>query len=235
MPLLVYVVGASAQEAAAMSLVIVAASTWLGVWEYGRAGHVQLKAAVAFSWTGVIGSWLGAYGHRLVRGEVLLMLFGILLLLARWLMMRQSQSPACGDGRRSCADLFPRTCWLKVAGIGPAVGAVNGFFGIGGGFLIVPALALILRFPHRHAVGTSLCIIAFISLGGILGHLQFGDLDVRATGLVLLGSATGMLLGARLPVLVSPKVMGRAMATVTVSIALTLFVMNAVKLLGVHV
>ena len=82
-PLLVYVVGATPQEAVAMSLVIVAASTVLGVWEYGRVGQVKVKAALAFSWTGVIGSWAGAYGHRLVRGEVLLVLFGLSTLKIR--------------------------------------------------------------------------------------------------------------------------------------------------------
>lgn len=231
-PLLVYVVGMSAQEAAAMSLVIVAASTALGVWEYGRAGHVKVKAALAFSWTGAIGSWAGAYGHRLVRGEVLLVLFGLLMLGARWLMMRQGARSGAEAWEASCADRFPRTCWIKVAGVGLGIGAVNGVFGVGGGFMIVPALVLILAFPQRQAVGTSLLIIAMISLGGIAGHLQFGHLNGRLTGLVLVGSAADMLLGARLPALVPSRVMSRAVASVTVSIALTLIVVNAAKLLG---
>jgi uncharacterized membrane protein YfcA len=232
-PLLVYVVGTTVQEAAAISLVIVAASALLGVWEYGKAGLVKAKAVAAFSWTGVLGAWGGAYGHHLVKKEVLLLLFGFLLLFARALMIRQSRLLAAAEPESSCAVRFPRTCWLKVAGIGLAIGVLNGVFGVGGGFMIVPALVLILKFPSRLAIGTSLTIISLISIGGIVGHLQFGHLDGRLTALVFLGSAAGILLGARLGGFISPKAMGRTVASITVSLALWLILFNSAKLLGV--
>ncbi|MDF0642449.1 MAG: sulfite exporter TauE/SafE family protein [Nitrospira sp.] len=229
-PALVYLAGVPAKEAAAMSLVIVAASAWFGMWDYSRLGLVRPKAAVAFSGTGSIGSWLGADGHQLVQGEVLLIGFGIMLLLARYLTHRHSRT-AQAESDMSCAARFSRACWLKLAALGLAVGLLNGFFGVGGGFLIVPALTLFAGFAAREAVGTSLCVIAIISLGGLARHLETGVLHGPLLPLVLLGSAAGMLLGARLGQIVSPPTMGRVTASITVVTAVTLIAVNTAKIL----
>lgn len=230
-PLLVYVAGVPVQQAVAMSLVIVAASALAGVWEYGRAGEVRGRAVLAFAPTGLLGSWVGAYGHRLVRGEVLLVLFGFLLLAARALMMTQGRRVVAGDEGR-CAVAFPRTCWLTIAAIGLVVGVLSGFFGVGGGFMIVPALILILKFPQRVAIGTSLSVIAVIALGGVAAHLRLGQLDPRVTALVALGGLVGLLAAARLGRVAPPAAVGRVTAGVTVSLALWLILVNGFKLLG---
>jgi len=231
-PMLVYVLGTTVREATAMSLVIVASSALLGVWEYGRAGNVRVKAALVFSGTGAVGAWGGAYAHQLVRPEVLLVLFGVLLLGAAAKML-QWKPPADAEATdESCADRFPRTCWIKVSGIGFLVGILTGFFGVGGGFVIVPALVLVLGFPMRLAVGTSLLIIALISIGGLAGHLQFGRFDVRLAVLVTLGSAAGILLGARLGRVAPPDRMTRAFALVTIGVAIPLILHNAIRLGG---
>ena len=231
-PLLVYVVGVSIQEAAAMSLVVVATSSLFGTWEYGRAGQVKVKATVAFTWTGMLGAWGGAYGQHLIPKEILLIAFGFLLLLARWLVIRQATLLSRAEGKSACAEHFPGTCWLKAAGIGFAVGVLNGFFGVGGGFMIVAALVLTLGFPTRLAIGTSLSIIAPIAIVGIVGHLEFGVLDKQLTGLVLLGGLVGMIFGARFGQLASPTIMNRVTASMTVGIALALIVFNVSKLVG---
>jgi uncharacterized protein len=231
-PLLVYVVGVTVQEAAAMSLVVVAASSMFGTWEYGRAGQVKVKATLAFTWTGVFGAWGGAYGHHLIPKEILLVAFGFLLLLSRWLIIRQAKILSRMESKSTCAEHFPGDCWMKAAGIGLAVGVLNGFFGVGGGFMIVAALVLSLGFPTRLAIGTSLSIIAPIAIAGIVGHLEFGVLDTQITGLVLLGSIAGMLLGARFGQLAPPTIMNRVTASITVSIALALILLNTAKLVG---
>ena len=79
-PMMVYIAGIPVQQAPAMSLVIVACSALFGSWDYGRAGLVKGKAALAFSWAGILGSWIGAYGNSLAQREMLLILFGIMLL-----------------------------------------------------------------------------------------------------------------------------------------------------------
>jgi uncharacterized membrane protein YfcA len=234
MPLMVYIAGMSLQQAAAMSLMIVATSSLVGAWEYGRRGLVKTKAAAAFSWTGMLGSWGGAFGHRLVQEEVLLVLFGLLLLLVRGLMARLQRPAVEDENEESCATQFPRTCWLKVGAIGLVVGAINGIFGVGGGFMVVPALMLLLRFPARAAIGTSLMIIALISIGGVIGHLQFGRIDWNLLAYVLFGSVTGMLLGVRAGSWVSPAVMSRVTSSITISIAVILIVANVMKLWRLH-
>lgn len=229
-PLLVYALGATARDATAMSLMIVGASALLGVWDYGRAGEVRVKAALVFSGTGAVGAWGGAYAHQLVRQEVLLVLFGMLMLGAATKMLRW-KSPVSGrETDENCADRFPRACWVKVSGIGLLVGIMTGFFGVGGGFVIVPALVLVLGFPMRLAVGTSLLIIALISVGGLAGHLQFGQFDGRLATLVFLGSAAGVLLGTRLGRAGSPERMTRAFAFVTIGVAIPLILHNAIRL-----
>jgi hypothetical protein len=229
-PLLVYVLGTTVRDATAMSLLIVGVSALLGVWEYGRAGEVKVKAALVFSGTGAVGAWAGAYAHQLVRGEVLLVLFGALMLGAAVKMLRWKPPAAAEAADESCAYRFPRTCWIKVSALGTVVGLLTGFFGVGGGFVIVPALVLILKFPMRLAVGTSLLIIALISIGGLVGHLQFGRFDARLAMLVLLGSAAGILLGTRLGRAGSPERMTRAFAFVTIGVAIPLILHNAIRL-----
>jgi uncharacterized membrane protein YfcA len=232
-PLLVYALGTTARDATAMSLMIVGASALLGVWEYGRAGEVRIKAALVFSGTGAVGAWGGAYAHQLVREEVMLVLFGMLMLGAAAKMLRWKPPAVTANDGECCADRFSRTCWVKVSGIGLLVGIMTGFFGVGGGFVIVPALVLILKFPTRLAVGTSLLIIALISIGGLAGHLQFGRFDGRLAALVLLGSAAGIILGTRWGRMGSPERMTRAFALVTIGIAVPLILHNAIRL-GAH-
>lgn len=234
-PMMVYIAGIPVRQAAAMSLMIVATSSLLGAWEYGRHGLVKPKAAAAFSWTGMAGAWAGAFGHHLVPDEVLLICFGLLLLLTRTLIARQRALMNQTEQQDGCATHFPRACWLKVGAIGLVVGTLNGVFGVGGGFLVVPALSVVLGFPARVAIGTSLTIISLISISGVIGHLQFGRIDWPLTGLVLVGSLSGMLVGVRVGAWLSPTTMGRITATVTVMVATILIVVNGAKLAGFQI
>jgi uncharacterized protein len=232
LPLLIYIVGTPVQQAAAMSLVIVAVSSLVGAWEYSRQGFIKIKAVAAFSWSGMLGAWGGAFGHRLIREEILLILFGLLLLLTRALIARQRAFPATAQPEQNPVDLFSRRCWLKVAGVGAGVGVINGLFGVGGGFMIVPALVLILGFPAKLAVGTSLAVIALLSFGGIMGHLQVGDIQWDLLPYILAGSVGGILCGVRLGEWLSPATTNRFTASISVMIALSMIVTNTARLLG---
>lgn len=106
-PILVYVLGESAQAAAAMSLVVVALSALLGVYQRRASGEVRVKAALIFSATGVVGAWGGAVGHRFVREETTLLLFGLLMVVAARQMWQQSGHPQDSSSTESCADGFP--------------------------------------------------------------------------------------------------------------------------------
>jgi hypothetical protein len=231
-PLLVYLLGLKVQPATALSLVVVAASALIGLYQRRQSGEVKLKPALIFSVTGAAGAWVGAFGHRFVQEETVLLLFGVVMIVAAWQMWRrsdQSDSRATGE---SCAERFPRSCWIKVSLIGMAVGLLTGFFGIGGGFVIVPALVLVLGFPMRMAVSTSLLIIALVAVGGLVGHLQTGRVDWPLIGLLLLGSAIGMTGGSWVAHQVSSATLAKSFATGAIGVAIVMIIHNGMKLFG---
>ncbi|NWF72425.1 MAG: sulfite exporter TauE/SafE family protein [Nitrospirae bacterium] len=234
-PLLVYVLGVKVQSAAAISLVVVAVSALLGVYQRRESGEVKVKAALIFSAAGAVGAWGGAYGHRFVREETALFLFSLLVIVAAWQMWRQSDYRLERASAESCAEQFPRSCWIKVSLIGAVVGLLTGFFGVGGGFVIVPALALVLGFPMRMAVSTSLLIIALVAVGGLVGHLQTGQMDWLLAGLLLLGSALGMTGGSWTIQRVSVPTLTKSFAVVAIGVAIVLFIHNGMKLFGGNV
>ena len=225
-PLLVYVVGIPVQKASAMSLIVVGYSALFGAWQESRQKRVHVRAALVFSFTGMFGAWIGAQGHQLVQETVVLFLFGhLLVLISVWTFCQPRKDQ--GNGMLiGCAKHFSWPCALKASTIGWVVGLLTGFFGIGGGFLIVPALILLLEFPIRLAIGTSLLIIALISIGGVLGHLTLAALDIFLTGLVLLGSLLGLIYGSKVTQLISPKHLTRTVAILIGAIGLGLILDN---------
>ena len=229
-PMLVYVVGVPVQNATAMSLVVVGYSALFGAWQASRTAKVRGLAAVLFSSTGMLGAWVGAQGHQLVHGEVVLLLFGILMVgisIATWRRSLIESDEAMEEG---CAQQFSIGCAAKALGIGFAVGLLTGFFGIGGGFVIVPALLFVMGFPIRMAVGTSLLIIALISLGGIAGHLSVTNIDMYLTTLVIAGSLLGILGGGRLARAVAGPTLTKAFAVVAGLTGLFVIVDNGIRL-----
>jgi hypothetical protein len=231
-PLLVYGLGVEARAAAAMSLVVVAGAALVGVYQRRVAGTIKVRAALVFSGVGAAGAWAGAFGHRFVRSETMLLLFGALTIVAVWQMWRRDGEPTDSDPQESCTDGFPRSCWFKLATVGLLAGLLTGFFGVGGGFIIVPALTIVLGFPVRMAVGTSLLIVALISVGGIFGHLQAGQVSWPLTGLLLLGGVIGMSGGSRVAQRLSPVVLTRSVSLVALVVAIWLILHNGLKLLS---
>lgn len=231
-PLLVYVLNMRAQPAAATSLVVVAISALLGVYQRRTSGEVKGRAALILSLTGAVGAWAGAYSHRYVREEIVLLAFGLVMMVAAVQMWRRSSDPSQDSSDTNCADRFPPSCWRRLSMIGAVVGLLTGFFGVGGGFVIVPALVLVLGFPMQVAVSTSLLIIALMAVGGIIGHLQTGHMDWQVTGLLLTGSAVGMTVGSRVAPSLSPIAVARSFALLAAGVAGIMMIHNSVKLFG---
>ncbi len=225
-PLLVYVVGIPVQNASAMSLIVVGYSALFGAWQEYRHKRVHIPTALVFSLTGVIGAWIGAHGHQLVSETVVLFLFGNLLLFMSLWTFWHPQNDQGKDGATGCAEKFSWPCALKASAIGWGVGLLTGFFGIGGGFLIVPALMILLGFPIRLAMGTSFLIIALIAIGGIVGHLNLASLDIFLTGLVLLGSVLGLVFGSRVTRSIPSHHLRRCVAILIGTIGLGLIIDN---------
>lgn len=217
-PILVYVLGLSPHEATATSLVIVGATAVAGVAPHMQADRVQWRTAILFGAAGILGTFGGTWVNRQVSGPVILLLFGILMLVVAARMVSSGMPDASAASE-------PRIWIIPVAGL--IVGVLTGFFGVGGGFVIVPALVLWLGLPMRVAVGTSLVIIAINSLAGAIAHRDDGEFNWMVALFFIAGGLLGGQLGARAVGRVNEKILKRGFAGLMVSIALFLIVVNA--------
>jgi uncharacterized membrane protein YfcA len=204
-PALVYGAGEGARVATTGSLVVVGATSLLGMIGHLRAGRVRVRAGLAFGLAGVGGSLAGSALNRMVAPHVLLLAFAALLLAAGWRM----RARAAGDGirprrSRARADNRPGAATvLRVLTAGSIVGLLTGFFGVGGGFVIVPALVLALRYEMPVAVGTSLLVIAVNSAEALAFRLPLAGIDWTViapfTATALAGVIVGNLVAGRVP------------------------------------
>jgi uncharacterized membrane protein YfcA len=196
-PLLLYVVGvANPHVAIGTGALAVSANAYASLIGHARKGHVWWRCAVVFALVGSLGAAIGSSLGMLVDGKRLLFLFGLLMIVVALLMLRPRRDR--GDEQRP-VDL--RMCLMTgLAAI--LTGAASGFFGIGGGFLIVPALVLATGMPMISAIGTSLLAVGTFGLATALNYARADLVDWSvaiefiAGGLV--GGILGMLLATRL-------------------------------------
>lgn len=195
-PLLVYVVGvASPHVAIGTSAVAVAASAAANLVGHARARTVKWSCSVVFALAGVTGAAGGAHLGKLIDGSRLLTLFGMLMIFIGLLMLRPRKSGSNPDVRlgRDSLHLLP-----YLIGIGFAVGALSGFFGIGGGFLIVPGLIAATGMPLINAIGSSLFAVAAFGTTTAVSYSFSGLVDWPLAGLFIFGGALGGIVGIQL-------------------------------------
>lgn len=195
-PLLVYVVGvASPHLAIGTSAVAVAVSAAANLIGHARARTVKWNCAIVFALAGIAGAAGGAYLGKLVDGERLLTLFGALMIAIGLLMLRPRKSGADPDVAltRDSLHLLP-----YLVGMGFLVGALSGFFGIGGGFLIVPGLIAATGMPLINAIGSSLFAVSAFGLTTAASYATSGLVDWQLAGLFILGGALGGIAGISL-------------------------------------
>lgn len=184
LPVMVYVAGIPVNQAVGMSLVVVGGTSAVGSYLRFRSGEFAGRPAAIFALSGMLGAFWGAKLTHLMKPSVLMLLFGILMVIVGTALVRKRPAET---GIKSCS-----LSRCLVAGI--AVGVMTGFLGVGGGFLILPALMLFAGVEMKPAIGTSLAIIAFNSFAGVAGHvpIQFGDqphhLPQRVEGAIRINS-----------------------------------------------
>ncbi|MEI2733130.1 MAG: sulfite exporter TauE/SafE family protein [Dermatophilaceae bacterium] len=221
-PVLVFVLGHEPHTATTESLVIVGASALVTALGAVRRGTARVRAAALLALAGLPGTYAGSVASAAVSPSVLLVLLAALLVVVAGLMLRPAgpdddAAPGRGDDHRQ-ETVGRRTVALVALGFG--VGALTGFFGVGGGFAIVPALTLVLRYPIGDAVGTSLLVIALNSTTALAVRLGQGvSLDWPLVGGFTLTVAAGSILGARLAWHAPHRVLTRGFATVLLLIA----------------
>lgn len=169
-PLLVFGAGLSAYEATTASLLVVGLSAAAGAVGHHRRGNVDLNVGVAFALTGIVGNIAGNQISSNLSESWLLGLFSVLIVSVAWRMLRGSKQPVVG------AHQQPQSR-LHIVALATAVGLLTGVFGVGGGFLIVPALILGNRYEMHRAVGTSLVVVAINSAIALAQRIGQVDLD----------------------------------------------------------
>ncbi|MBX2998075.1 MAG: sulfite exporter TauE/SafE family protein [Caldilineaceae bacterium] len=220
-PALVYVVGQTPQAAVTASLMIVGANSMMGAFMHRSQGTLNWRVALIFGGSGMAAAYLAAGWSALLQPTTLMILFALLMLIVGLFMVfRPQPSNEDGHGRG----------WLVTVASGLGVGILTGFLGVGGGFLIVPALVMLVGLPIRQAIGTSLVVIAMNSLAGFLGHLHDPAIDLQVVTVFVAAGLTGALTGARLARLVHPEYLRKAFALFVIALALVLLADNFHKM-----
>lgn len=205
-PALVYAAGQTPKHATTTSLVLVAITAVLGMVPHWRAGRVRFGAGTIFGLAGIGGSLLGSHWNKSTNPDVLLLAFSALMMIAAYAMWRRRRTApdpvlrslsAATAPVRSGVHVEPRVV-LKVLVAGTLVGLLTGFFGVGGGFVIVPAMVIALGFTMPEAVGTSLLVITINSVVALSTRLEAGAIEWGTVVPFTVASLIGVVVGSRL-------------------------------------
>lgn len=211
-PVLVYVLGLDAKPAIAMSLPVVGVTSLISAAFHWRLGNVRVGTALAFGVLAMAGAFAGAKLSVFLSGAVQLALLAVVMLAAAASMLRggRARHDPASEAASATPGAPPRIALLVPIALG--VGVLTGIVGIGGGFLVVPALVLLAGVPMRQAVGTSLLVIAMNSASGFAGYLGTVDIDWGFLSGFTAAAVAGALAGTALIVHVPQATLKRAFA-----------------------
>jgi uncharacterized membrane protein YfcA len=234
-PALVYVVGESARRATTTSLLVVGAAALVGMAAHYRAGRVRVGTGVAFGLAGVGGSVAGSALNRHVDPNLLLLTFSVLIVVAAWRMVTGCPTCTRVGERRELARSRPATrsgpialalhqkldpgAAAVVLAAGTGIGFLTGLFGVGGGFVIVPALTLLLGLNIPEAIGTSLLVIAINSAAALTARAAT-TIDWHIAVPFTLAAIAGVLAGKKVAQRLDPQRSLRWFAALLIAVAL---------------
>jgi len=227
-PVLVYLVGQPEKIAIAGSLGVVGTIALVGALQNAAKGRIDWRSVAWFGLPGMAGTYAGAWLSGYVSGAVQLAVFAVVMLAASAMMFRQAAHPPSAASRRPLA---------MVVADGFAVGALTGFVGVGGGFLILPALVLLGGLGMHVAIGTSLAIIALNAFTGFFKHLhllsvQGLSLDWKVLGTIALIGAAGSVAGSQFGGRIPQATLRRLFAVFLVAMALFILYESGPRALG---
>ena len=217
-PILVYFLGVETREAVGMSLAVVGATSLFGAFLHYRKGTVNFSSAMLFGISGIVGAFLGSPLTHLVSPSVLMLIFAALMFVVAFSMLWRK--------RNAESETVYNVNLIKAISAGFGVGILTGFLGVGGGFLIVPALVFFGGLPMKQAVGTSLLVIALNCAAGLFGHLSYGLFDLKITFLVTTLAIFGAIFGTILSHKVSVTGLQKSFAYLVLAVAIFLTYKN---------
>lgn len=221
-PALLYLLHVEPKPAIAMSLGIVAVTASITAIQHWRCGNVHLKVAFIFGLFGIVGTFAGAKLGVVTPVAVQLGLFALVMYAAGYKMLRPGTQQHKAVGAAVVvvpADDALAINRVHIAIHGLAVGVLTGVVGVGGGFLIVPALVLLSRLPMKQAVGTSLLIVAAKSYAGFAGYMGAVDIDYPLMAVFAAVAVGGSFLGTLISHRVSGEVLKRGFAVFLMLVA----------------
>ena len=222
-PLMVYVVGVpDAHVAIGTSAIAVAANAAVNLSNHARGGTVMWSCALTFAAAGIAGAFAGSIFGKMLDGERLLALFALLMLVIAVLMLKTRSRIGLPDVQMSWANT------PAIVGLGLATGTLSGFFGIGGGFLIVPALMLATGMPIMNAVSSSLVAVTAFGLTTAASYAYSGLISWGLAGSFIVGGIAGGLIGTRSARLLSARrgALNIVFAAVIIAVALYMLARN---------
>jgi len=196
-PMLVYLLDVPAKTAITTSFVVVGLSSIVALLPHARRHSVCWKSGLFFGLSGMAGAFGGGRLAGLFSADGLMTLFGLICIATGLMMLRGKKAKAAGQSSAQRVSVCPLTVpYRRVLFDGLLVGFLTGMIGVGGGFLIVPALVLWVGLPMHGAIGTSLLIIIMNAVAGLAGYSQHAELDLDLTLIVAAGALVGGALGA---------------------------------------
>ena len=205
-PVFVYVLEMEAKTAIALSLAVVGTASLVGSFGHLRRGNVDIKMALIFGSVAMVGTFLGAKLSIYLTAVVQLLLFAVVMLIAAAFMFKEKKQNLEVDKSSSNLDLL----WIVLEGLG--VGILTGIVGVGGGFMIVPALVLLGNVTMKKAVGTSLLVIAMKSFSGFYGYMGIVEIPWNFLLSFTFVTILGILVGPFLIDFISDKVLKKSFA-----------------------
>ncbi|WP_321821560.1 MULTISPECIES: sulfite exporter TauE/SafE family protein [unclassified Burkholderia] len=191
-PMMLYIVGLpNAHAAIGTAALAVAITAYLNMIPHAKAGNVRWRSALVFAGFGVVGAALGSSVGKQVDGQKLLVVFALLMFVVALLMLKPRTEPSDSE------QLRPRSELWRVCGTGLGAGGLSGFFGIGGGFLVVPGLMLATRMRILDAIGSSLFAVGSFGLTTAINYSLAGQVNLLVAIEFVIGGLLGGQLGAR--------------------------------------
>lgn len=217
-PILVYFLGVDPHEAVTMSLAVVGATSLFGTYLHWKRNNVNFSGGLLFGVAGVVGAVAGSPLTKLVSPEALLLIFGLLMLVVAISMLLRRKHAITSEVHK------PHPVKGVLAGLG--VGVLTGFLGVGGGFLIVPALVLFGGLDMKKAIGTSLFVIFLNCVAGLAGHMSQQFFDWGLTFVVMALAVAGAIAGTILSHRLAAHRLQRMFAVLVLAVAVFLVAKN---------